>query len=160
MSFTRRHFVQAASLTLIASAAYRSGMAQAVSDAQDETFSPDNLNLYNGISVKTFEPLVGENFSVKSARGPQGSLVLISVQKAGSASSEGTAGRVPKSAGESLSGFTLRFEGPGPGLPQGTYTLRNHNIGSLPLLLVPSGPGMATTTYTAVFNFAGGPENR
>ena len=164
MTFTRRRFVQAASLSLIAGTALRSSLAQAISATKDETFSPENLNAFNGVSLKTFEPLVGESFSVRSGGVSQGWLTLISVSDAAAVSPASTAlpmvGSVPKLAGKPLSGFALRFEGSGPKLQQGTYTLQSHNIGSISLLLVPSGPGTARTTYTAVFSFVGVPADR
>jgi hypothetical protein len=50
-------------------------------------------------------------------------------------------------------GFSLLFRGGGPGhVPQGTYRLQNHAMGTLDLFLVPLGPRDGAMAYEAVFN--------
>jgi hypothetical protein len=156
MSLTRRRFVHAASLSLLAGAAIPPALAQALSNPQDPAFSAENLNAFNGISIGTFKPLVGESFAATSSHHVGSSLTLISVREGVTPSPDpvtpATVGPVARPAPQPLTGFTLRFEGAGPDLPQDTYILRNRSLGSISLFLVPSGPGTSPTTYTAVFN--------
>ncbi len=49
--------------------------------------------------------------------------------------------------------FSLIFHGPAwPLLPQGTYALRNKELGALELFIVPLGPGGGVLRYEVVFN--------
>jgi hypothetical protein len=159
MSLTRRRFVQGASLSLLAGTSIPAVLAQAVSGAKDAAFDPENLSAFSGISIRTFEPLVGETFAVTSGHAGHPALTLISVKEVVPPSPEAhplpMVGRVPQPSRQPLTGFTLRFVGSGPDLQQDTYTLQNRSIGSISLLLVPSGPGTAPATYTAVFNLLG-----
>jgi hypothetical protein len=161
MSLTRRRFVQAASLSLLASTTLPSALAEAGAATQDPTFRAENLIAFNGVSIKAFEPLIGEEFAASSGHHSLGSLTLLSVSEVVAAKAPTKpqmVGRVPQPLQQSITGFTLRFQGSGTAMPQGTYILRNPSIGSLPLLLVPSHAGAGPATYTAVFNFlnAGG----
>ena len=49
--------------------------------------------------------------------------------------------------------FSLIFEGPAvPALPQGTYVLRNSNVGGMPMFVVPISERADTRRYQAIFN--------
>jgi hypothetical protein len=158
MSISRRRFVRSAALSALAGTALRSAWARPGLASKDETFSPENLVALNGISMQTFQSLAGESFTVSSGGRVLGSVTLISVTgfKLPAALPNKprvmVVGRLPLTTTQLLSGFSVRFQGSGATLPQGTYTLANNSIGSLPLLLVPSGPGSSPNTYTAVFN--------
>jgi hypothetical protein len=132
-------------------------MAQAGIEAQPETFSPENLVAFNGISMKAFEALKGEKFQVSSEGRSLGSMTLVSVAEYVPAASTAAAGRLviraPRSTSPAVTGFSVQFQGSGAALPQGTYVFQNAAIGSLPLLVVPSGPDASSATYTAVFSF-------
>jgi hypothetical protein len=142
MFHSRRDFIQTATLTLIAGATL-----PALSQSQpNETFSPENLVLLDGASQQLFESYIGETFSVLSESNAMGSIKLISV-------TEITPPKPPSGAPvtQAVEGFTLRFTGSGKPLPQGVYTLQNRTMGSMSVLLVPSGQKVAPTTYSAVF---------
>jgi len=155
MSLTRRRFIETASLSLLASAALPAAFAQRNSELMNETFSPDRLTVFNGVSLQTFQRLIGERFSVSSNGRSLGSLTLLSVTSSASAPAVAKitmTGRVPAPAQQVSSNFYARFQGSGATLPQDTYTLRNAGLGAFALFIVPSGPGVASPTYTAVFN--------
>lgn len=148
MSLTRRRFIETASLSMLASAVLPSALAS----QKHQPFNSDGLALLDAVSARTFEPYIGERFQVSGANV---SLTLRSVTPAAGplpASTPHTIRPVPKLAQETVSGFSLRFQGSGIALGQGTYTLNNSALGSFPLFLVPSGPGAAPMMYTAIFN--------
>lgn len=153
MSVTRRRFVEVASLSLLAGAALPAAFAQDGAGTKDEAFSSENLLALNDASQKTFERFIGERFAIRNTKQALGSLTLLSVEAAppAPAPAKHMVGRVPKASPKSLPGFWLRFQGSGGALPQGTYTFRNAGLGSFPLFIVPSGPGVTPHTYTAVF---------
>jgi hypothetical protein len=153
MSVTRRRFVEVASLSLLAGAALPAAFAQDGVGEKTEPFSSENLLVLNDASQKTFERFIGERFAIRNAERALGSLTLLSVEAAPPipAPAKHMVGRVPKAAPRSLTGFSLRFQGSGGTLPQGTYTFRNAGLGSFPLFIVPSGPRVTPHTYTAVF---------
>lgn len=148
MSLTRRRFIETASLSLLATTV----LPAALASQKDQTFNSDGLALLDSLSRQTFEPYIGERFQVSDANV---SLVLLSVTAA-PGPSEGAklhmVGRVPKPSQQALTGFSLRFQGSGTPLKQGTYKLKNASLGTFPLFLVPSGPGVSPLRYTAVFN--------
>ena len=154
MSLTRRRFVQAATLSLLARTA--PAFAEVSPETTDPTFAPENLTALTGVSIKTFEPLIGETFIASSGHHSMGSLTLLSVSGVAPtktpAAKPRMAGRLPQPSQQSLTGFTLRFQGLAAAMPQDTYLLRNASVGSIPLLLVPSHAGPGPATYTAVFN--------
>jgi|HubBroStandDraft_1064217.scaffolds.fasta_scaffold643743_1 hypothetical protein len=158
MSISRRRFVRTATLSALAGAALRSAWAKPGAAAADETFSPENLVALNGISMQTFERLAGESFTVSSGDRTLGSMTLLSVTAYALPPASPVKGRLltmgtlMRTAVQPLSSFSVRFQGSGAVLPQGTYTIANSSIGSMPLLLVPSGPNSSPNTYTAVFN--------
>jgi hypothetical protein len=153
MSLTRRRFVEVASLSLLAGVAIPSAISQDDAPARDDPFRPENLLALNEASQKTFERFIDERFTIRNAKRALGSLTLISVEAAppAPAPAKQMVGRVPKVAPQAAAGFSLRFRGSGGELPQGTYTFRNAGLGSFPLFIVPSGPGLTPPTYTAVF---------
>jgi len=155
MSLTRRRFVEAASLTLLASAARPISFAQSISGAADEPFSAENVASLEGVSEETFKPFIGESFSVHQGNRKLETLTLRSVTSAPEAKSESklpTAGRTLKPAEQVVKSFSLRFRTSGTSLPQGTYILKNERMGSLSLFIVPGGPKMDPRTYTATFS--------
>ena len=139
MSLSRRHFVQIASLSLPAGAAFPKALAQ---EAEDERFSPENMAAFECMTRQSFEPYLRERFSISLAGKPLGRLTLIEVTEIKSNS---------QSPLRPLTAFALRFQGSGGLLPQETYTLSQPALGSFPLLLVPCAAGAATPTYTAIF---------
>jgi len=140
MFHSRRDFMQTATLTLIA------GVALPAFSQSNETFGPENLALLDGASQQLFESYIGETFSVLSESNAMGSIKLIAV----------TAITPPKPTSaapisQAVEGFTLRFQGTGKPLAQGVYILQNRIMGSMSVLLVPSGQKVAPTTFSAVF---------
>ena len=158
MSISRRRFVRSTALSALAGAALRSAWARPGMASKDVSFTPENLIALNGVSMRTFQSLAGENFTVSSGDRTLGAMTLLSVTEFAPPPAPPlkmrtlVAARVPRTATQSLSSFSVRFLGSGAALPQGTYTLANDSIGSMPLLLVPSGAGSSQNTYTAVFN--------
>lgn len=146
MSLSRRHFVQLGSLSLLAGTVLPAAFAQDETD--DETFSPEKLANLDGVSRQAFEPYIGERFSISQERKPLGKLTLIAVSELASAA----LGAKKAPSAQTLTGFTLRFQGSGGVLPQGTYILSQPAMGEFPLFLVPAGPGVNPPTYTAIFN--------
>jgi len=142
---------------MLGSAILPASLAESQASSQDETFRPERLVAFNGISQQTFERLVGERFAVSSGGRSFGAMTLISVTELAphksAAKSPRMVGRVSQSSSRHFTGFAVRFQGTAPALSQGTYTMRNPSVGELPLLLVPSGPGATPHTYTAVFGF-------
>lgn len=160
MALTRRRFIEAASLTLLASAARPAAFAQAASESKDDTFQDENLALLDHASEETFKPYVGDRFVVMNGKQQVESLTLESVRTASEPSS---AAQVPRAAlstrraaskvaTETVTSFGLHFRGSGKSLSQGTYTLKNHSLGSFALFIVPGGPAMNPKTYTATFS--------
>jgi hypothetical protein len=147
MSLSRRHFVQLASLSLLAGAALPSALAQR---GEDEAFSPENMASFEGLTRQSFEPYVRERFSVSLAGKALGRLTLIEVKDLTSATTA-PAARGALSQRRALTSFSLRFQGSGGQLPQDTYILSQPALGNFPLLLVPSAPGSNPPTYTATF---------
>jgi hypothetical protein len=112
----------------------------------NKTFDEENLVLLDGVSPRVFESYIGATFSVLSESKAVGSLKLIAVTEF--SPPKRTSG-TPSS--QEVTGFTLRFQGSGKPLAQDVYTLQNHSLGSMSLLLVPSGATVSPTTYSAVF---------
>lgn len=55
---------------------------------------------------------------------------------------------------DGLERFSVFFKGPGkPFLPQHTYTLSHHGMGTIDIFLVPIGPDGDGFLYEAVFNY-------
>ncbi len=152
MSLSRRHFVHLASLSMLAGAALPSAFAQ--EEAEDKTFSPENLASFEGVSRQMFEPYVRERFDLSRAGQSLGRLTLIDVRDMTSGATEPTSGEARGLAlqrGRALTSFALQFQGSGGQLPQETYVLEQRALGKFPLLLVPAAPGAETLTYTAIF---------
>jgi Domain of unknown function (DUF6916) len=159
MPISRRRFVHSATLSVLAGAALRPAWSQMGLDLSTATFGSENLVAFNGLSMQTFQALKGEAFTVSSGDQALGSMTLLSVTEYVLPTPSTVKNRPivlvrqPLRPAQSLSGFSVQFQRSGAALPQGTYTLQNDSIGSLPLLLVPSSAGTSPTTYTAVFNF-------
>jgi hypothetical protein len=171
MSLTRRRFTQSASLSLLAGAAFPHAFAQSrsknVSKEDSDPFRPENLVAFNGVSMQTFVPLIGEKFAVTADNRSLGSMTLLAVTDLPTAPNPAVksnaalpkiarpnaVGLAPRPSFQIVTAFSLQFQGPGAAHPQGTYTISNASIGSMPLLLVPSGPGVSPSTCTAIFNF-------
>jgi hypothetical protein len=156
MSLTRRHFVQVASLSALAGAAFPAAFSQRGFEPGRETFSSENLAVLSGASWQEFQPLIGESFAISNASQSLGTLTLLSVNVPTLASAETKAqfsGHAPRLPLQLKTNFTLQFQGSGGLLAQGTYTFENSSIGSFALFIVPSGPGSTPPTYTAVFSF-------
>jgi hypothetical protein len=151
MSLSRRHFVHLTSLSLLAGAVLPAAFAQ---EGEDETFSPENMASFEGVSRQMFEPYVRERFSISRAGQSLGKLTLIEVTDITPAATEpspqGGKG-MALTKGRALTSFALRFQGSGGRLPQATYILSQPALGSFPLLLVPAAPDVDPPTYTAIF---------
>ena len=154
MSLSRRRFIESASLTLLAGAARPVAFAQMVPRSSVDPFQDKNLSLLDHASAETFQPLVGEFFLVMRGNQQLESLILESVTSAEQPPSPSRVSKMTlssKPAKEIVSSFALHFRGSGQSLSQGTYTMKNHTLGSLALFIVPGGPGMNPNTYTSTF---------
>jgi len=166
MTITRRHFLETASITALAGAILPGALAQRGRPLNEDTFSPDGMAIFYGVSPQTFKSLIGEDFAASLGGKPLGSLTLIKVNAAAPANQPEPAtgarlvGRVPKPSQQATTSFTLRFQGTGAGLEQETYTLNHPALGSFPLFIVPASREVNPPTYTAVFNQLAPSENR
>jgi hypothetical protein len=155
MSLTRRRFIEAASLTLLASSAPAVAFAQSVSGLKQDAFSAEEVAMLDDISEETFTPLIGENFAVSKGNRLLGSLTLLSVasaEKPNPPSTLSKARNASKPPEQTVNCFSVRFQSSGESLPQGTYTLTNASLGSFPLFIVPGSREMSPHSYTATFN--------
>jgi hypothetical protein len=90
------------------------------------------------VTCETFEPLVGDTFSVALEPSP-----LELVLRAATAAGDWPGGRQP---------FRLEFTGPAePQLPQAIYRLEHATLGALEIFIVPVGRDAASTRYEAIF---------
>ena len=161
MPISRRYFFRSATLSLLGGVALPAVFAEAIAKVggslPHNPFPPENLIAFGGLTQQTFQRLVGEDFEVSSDGSSFGSISLISVDAVEPSKPVfqrvPLIGRVPLASTQKVTGFTARFQGTTPALLQGTYTLQNSSLGSIPLLLVPSQPGSSPQTYTAVFSF-------
>ena len=108
------------------------------------------------LSLRDFEMLIGERFSISSPGRKLGKLTLIEATDADAAkpsSVSHAAGHVAALGhGPALTTFVLRFQGAGGTLPQDTYIMSQSGLGTFPLFLVPEGPGGSNRpTYLATF---------
>lgn len=155
MSVTRRRFIGAASLTLLASTARPIALAQSISGSDQGTFSAENIAVLDKASEEMFKPLIGESFEVLQGNRRLESLMLVSVTSGATPTVESRlpkAGRPSRSSEQTVNCFSLRFQSSGRSLGQGTYTVSNESLGSFPLFIVPGGPGMSPKSYTATFS--------
>jgi hypothetical protein len=161
LSVSRRRFFQSATLSLLGGVALPSLFAKVAATSggslADEPFRPENLIAFGSLSQQTFLRLMGEDFAVSSDENSLGSITLISVTvdapPVPAFQRIPLVGRIPRIPSQKIRSFSVRFQGPSPALPQGTYSLYNPALGSIPLLLVPSQPGTNPNTYSAVFGF-------
>jgi hypothetical protein len=155
MSLSRRQFVYAASLSVVAASASPSLFAQGGAQAAGETITDEGGETLATFSLADFEGLIGARFSISLARRSLGTVALIAA----------TAAVSPQGAkqiqGRAVEGFSLRFRGAGATLPQDTYLMEESSLGAFPLFLVPDGPvGSNRPTYLAIFTrFAGSASN-
>jgi hypothetical protein len=156
MSLSRRQFVYVASLSIVGTAANPSLFAQDEVKAASETITEEGAAILGSLSLRDFEWLIGERFSISLAGRPLGKLTLIAATAADpikKTHAAHTAGEVAQPApGRALTSFSLRFQGAGGTLPQDTYTMAQAGIGTFPLFIVPEGPGGSShPTYLATF---------
>jgi hypothetical protein len=155
MSLTRRRFIEAASLTLLAGAACPIARAQSLSASDQGTFSAEDVAVLDGVSEETFHALIGERFAVLQANRRLEYMTLLSVASPAAPNLESRlprAGAPSRPPGQAIHSFSLRFQTTGNSLGQGTYTFTNESLGSFPLFIVPGGPGMNPKSYTATFS--------
>jgi hypothetical protein len=160
MSITRRRLLQGASLSCLASIISPWALAQNDSVTEKDTYSPENLAIFNVVNREMFEQCIGSSFQVSLNGKPLGSLLLLSVEELTPHAHElpepralERVGSVPRPATETeVTSFALQFQRPGAALPQNTYLLSQHWLGTFPLFLVPSGASGAKQMCTAVFS--------
>jgi len=151
MSLSRRQFVYVASLSVVATAANPSLFAQDKAQAASETITEEGAAILGNLSLRDFEWLIGERFSISLAGRSLGKLTLIAATAADPVKPSHTAGAVAQPApGRALTSFSLRFQGAGGTLAQDTYTMAQAGVGTFPLFIVPEGPGSDRPTYTAI----------
>ena len=162
MSLSRRQFVYVASLSAVAAAANPSLFAQEEAQTAGEAITEEGSAIVANLSLKDFQWLVGERFSISSPGKKLGKLTLIEatvldpVKPSHAAHLAGQA--VAPARGPAVSGFSLRFQGAGGTLPQDTYIMSQSGIGTFPLFMVPEGPGGSShPTYLAIFTRFAGP---
>jgi hypothetical protein len=161
MSLSRRHFVHMASLSLVTGAVLPAAFAQDAPEGVDETFSPERMAIFQGISMQTFKPYLMDRFAISLAGRPLGKLTLIDVSDThpGAPEPEMQRGNSPaRPQQRALTGFALQFQGSGGRLPQETYTFSQAALGKFPLFLVPDGHKPDPPTYTAIFTLLATPE--
>jgi hypothetical protein len=151
MSFTRRNFVHTTALTVLAGITMPSSFGK----EQDETFSADNLVGLYGLTRQKFDRVIGESFAVTLDNRSMGRLTLVAVKDYKPFTPKqkpSMTAHKQKSSPQESSSYSVQFRGTGKTMAQETYVLKNPSLGSMVLLLVPSQPGEAKPTYTAVFN--------
>jgi hypothetical protein len=111
----------------------------------------------NPITMKGFEPLIGQSFAVLKGEKTLGSVRMIGVQDMAQTEKADPyrfmVGKTPAAAPpQPTISFAVHFQGQGKEMPQDTYTLRNARVGDMTLFIVPSGPGTNPVKYTASFS--------
>jgi hypothetical protein len=165
MSLSRRQFVYAASLSVVAASASPSLFAQDEAQEASETITDEGAATLATLSLRDFEGLIGARFSISLPGQSLGKVTLIAATAADPVKPSHTphmAGQVAEPIqGRALESFSLRFQGAGGTLPQDTYLMEQSSLGAFPLFLVPEGPaGSHHPTYLAVFTrFAGSASN-
>ena len=159
MSLSRRQFVYVASLSVVTTAA---GPSLFAAPAASKTITDAGAEALGSFSLRDFEGLIGDRFSISLNGRSLGQLVLIAATATASptATSPVKSSQISHVAGpvatpvpsRPLIGFWLRFQGSGGALPQDTYLMEDSVLGAFPLFLVPEGPGGSKhTTYLAFF---------
>jgi hypothetical protein len=156
MPLSRRQFVYVASLSVVATSASPSLFAQDEAKVAKETVTDEGAATLATLSLRDFEGLIGERFSISLLGRSLGKVTLIAVTATDAVKPSHiphAAGQIVKPVpGRKLEGFSLRFQGTGGTLPQDTYIMQESVLGAFPLFLVPEGPGgSARPTYIAVF---------
>ena len=160
MRSTRRLFLHNATFSAIAASVLPGAFGEGRSNGRAENFSQQDLAVFGGTSIRTFEPWIGSRFRVSLHGKPMGALVLLSVEDLipkpiTQSDSPATSNRIgpemrPVFEPE-MSSFALHFKGPATALPQDTYKVTHDWLGSFSLFLVPAGPSARRATCTAVF---------
>ena len=92
------------------------------------------------LTIETFEPAVGDAFTVGGEGGAKVELLLVEAER------KDAGPHAPRPA------FSLLFHGPGdPLLPQETYRFEHHALGVLEIFIVPLGCDEHGATYEAFF---------
>ena len=156
MSLSRRQFVYAASLSVVATSASHSLFAQNGSKAASETFTDEGVATLATFSLQDFEGLIGGRFSISLSGRSLGKVTLIGASATDPvkpAQTPHVGGKVAESVpGRAVEAFWLRFQGVGATLPQDTYVMEETSLGAFPMFLVPEGPGGSKhPTYIAIF---------
>jgi hypothetical protein len=156
MSLSRRQFVYVASLSVFASASSPSLFAQDEAHEASKAFTEEGAAILGNLSLRDFELLIGDRFSISLSGRSLGKLTLIAataIDPVKPSQMPHMAGQVAQpEPGRALAGFSLRFQGAGGTLPQDTYTMQQSGLGTFPLFLVPEGPGGSEhPTYLAIF---------
>jgi len=162
MSLSRRQFVYVASLSVLATSASPSLFAQDEAEEAREIFTEEGSAALGNISLRDFEWLIGERFSISLPGQKLGKLTLVEatvLDPIKPSSMTRTVGQVAKQAPSvALTGFWLRFQGAGGTLPQDSYIMQQGGLGTFPLFIVPAGLGESNhPTYLALFTRFAGP---
>jgi uncharacterized protein DUF6916 len=97
-------------------------------------------------TAHTFRPRIGDVFQFELGEGGELELELVEVEEGGLEATEAA-----KAAGL-REPFSILFRGPlEPLLPQGTYSVKQKQVGAFPLFIVPISQDEADTRYQAVF---------
>jgi hypothetical protein len=156
MSLSRRQFVYVASLSVVATSASPSLLAQSEAQAARETFTDEGTETLATLSLGDFEGLIGARFSISLSGRSLGQLTLVAATAADPVKPSNTphvAGQFAEPApGRAIEGFSLRFQGAGAMLPQDTYLMEENSLGAFPLFIVPASPaGSHHPIYIAIF---------
>ncbi|MGA2649242.1 MAG: hypothetical protein ABSF28_01905 [Terracidiphilus sp.] len=162
MSLSRRQFVYVASLSVLATSASPSLFAQDEAEEAREIFTEEGSAALGNFSLRDFEWLIGERFSISLPGQKLGKLTLVEatvLDPIKPSSMTRTVGQVAKQAPSvALTGFWLRFQGAGGTLPQDSYIMQQGGLGTFPLFIVPAGLGESNhPTYLALFTRFAGP---
>jgi hypothetical protein len=97
-------------------------------------------------TAETFRPRIGGTFVFELEDAGELELELVEVEEGGAEASRSAA------AAGLREPFSIVFHGPlEPLLPQGTYSVKQEDVGSFPLFIVPIGRDELGTQYQAVF---------
>ncbi len=151
MNSTRRKFLQQAVGVVLCAQIVLPGIAQTHNAGEARKLESETPDPLAGISAATFEAWIGSPFRATLNRKPMGALTLVSVTTLESSAASALSARAAREAA-SVSSFALKFSKTGAPLTQATYTLEHDWLGTLPLLLVPSGLRTTPATCTAVFS--------
>lgn len=148
MHSSRRQFVRLAAGVAFCAQFSFPGIAQNQGSSGNRTTETEDP--LAAVTAETFEAWIGSQFRASLNRKAVGTLTLLAVttlkpKLATTPASTPVASRATTS-------FALRFSVAGAPIAQETYTLEHDWLGTLQLLLVPSGAHWAQATCTAVFS--------